>query len=33
MDGMRRYKATNSLVLIMDHSKEYYHDSKDKNQV
>jgi 5-methylcytosine-specific restriction protein A len=33
MGGMRRSHATNSLVLIMDHTKRFYSDSRIKDRV
>jgi 5-methylcytosine-specific restriction protein A len=33
MGGMRRAHATNSLVLIMDHLKSFYRDSRIKDKV
>jgi len=33
MGGMRRSYATNSLVLIMDHTKKFYCDSRERDKV
>lgn len=33
MGGMRRSHATNSLILIMDHTKSFYKDSRNRDKV
>lgn len=33
MGGMRRSYATNSLVLIMDHTKGFYRDTRNRDKV